>query len=312
MNTIATFRILNPGLFTTVQDLGRWGFQQYGMPVSGAMDTYSLRLANLLVGNNMNDACLEATFLPPEFEIISDTIMAVAGGESELLINDNIADFYSSHYLKIGDIVKINPITKGCRLYIAFAGGIDVPVVMNSRSTYIRAKVGGFKGRALQTGDEVFTFPSKLKFKQRMVHPNLLLNYDVEQNIRVIAGSETNDFSQEGIQTFLNSTYTISNQSDRMGYRLEGPIIEHKQSADIISSGICNGAIQVPGDGHPIIMLADRQTVGGYTKIANVISADLPILGQLRPNDKVNFIQISIEEAHEMLKKQEKLLKKIK
>ncbi len=312
MNTKATFRILNPGLFTTVQDLGRWGFQQYGMPVSGAMDTYSLRLANLLVGNNMNDACLEVTFLPPEFEIISDTIMAVAGGESQILINDNIEDFYSSHYLKKGDIVKINPITKGCRLYIAFAGGIDVPVVMNSRSTYIRAKVGGFKGRALQTGDEVFTLPSKLKFKQRKVHPNLLLNYDVEQNIRVIAGSETNDFSQEGIQTFLNSTYTISNQSDRMGYRLEGPIIEHKQSADIISAGICNGAIQVPGDGRPIIMLADRQTVGGYTKIANVISADLPILGQLRPNDKVNFIQISIKEAHEILKKQEKLLKKIK
>jgi len=312
MNTKATFKITNPGLFTTVQDLGRWGFQQFGMPVSGAMDSYSFKVANLLVGNNPDDACLEATFLPPHFEILSDTIMAVAGGETELLINDNVVDSYCNHYLKSGDNIQINPITKGCRLYIAFSGGIDVPVVMNSRSTYLRAKVGGFEGRPLKAGDKIFTCNKKIKFNPRKVHTNVLLDYNTEQTIRVIEGTEINYFSSKGVKTFLNSTYTISNQSDRMGYRLEGDIIEHKQSADIISSGISNGAIQVPGDGHPIIMLADRQTVGGYTKIANVISADLPILGQLIPGDKINFEMITLDVAHKILKEQEQSLKKIK
>ncbi len=312
MNTKATIKIINPGLFTTVQDLGRWGYQQYGMPVSGAMDTYSHRLANLLVGNEYNDACLETTFIPPHFEILSETIMAVTGGVTELRINDSIADINCNHLLKPGDVIQMSPITKGCRTYIAFSGGIDVPILMNSRSTYIRAKVGGFNGRALKAKDEIYTVPKKIKYKPKKAQSKQLLNYSTEQSIRIIRGSDIYSFSFEGVKTFITSTYTISNQSDRMGYRLEGPTIEHNQSADIISSGISNGAIQVPGEGHPIIMLADHQTVGGYTKIANVISSDLPILGQLRPNDKVSFIQVSLEEAHKILKDQEKLLKKIK
>ncbi len=306
---MATIKIINPGLFTTVQDLGRYGFQQFGMPVTGAMDSYSLKLANLLVGNKPGEACLEATFTGPEIEILKDTIIAVTGAETCLTINDLQVNINCNYQLKAGDFVKIGSVTKGCRIYIAFAGGIDVPVVMNSKSTYLRAYMGGFIGRALNAGDILKTGPSSLKVKIRSIPSELLLNLNDVQNLRVIGGSEVNDFNFEGVKTFLTSTYSISNQSDRMGYRLSGPKIEHKEGADIISSGICNGAIQVPGDGQPIIMLADRQTVGGYTKIANVITADLPLLGQMKPGDKINFTQFHLEQAHQALKEQEEKLK---
>ncbi len=312
MNTTATIRIITPGLFTTIQDLGRYGYQQYGMPVSGAMDSYSHRLANLLVGNSINDACLEATFMPPQFEVLADTEMAITGGETELLINDKIQSTNCNHLIKAGDIIHIGPITKGCRIYIAFAGGIDVPIIMNSRSTYIRARVGGLNGKALQTNDKLHTCKRKVRFKQRNLPKEILPQLKSEQAIRVIGGSEINYFNIEGVKTFLTSTYTISNKSDRMGYRLDGPTIKHIKDADIISSGICNGAIQVPGDGHPIIMLADRQTIGGYTKIANVITADLPLLGQMQPKNKIYFTQVKLNEAHQILKQQEKIFKLIK
>lgn len=311
MNSTATFKIINPGLYTTIQDLGRFGYQQYGMPVSGAMDTYSLRLANKLVGNDAHAACMETTFLPPHFEIISDTIMAITGGQTELTINNISKPIHCNHHLKAGDMIQMGPVTKGSRVYIAFAGGIDVPVIMNSRSTYARANVGGFNGRKLLAGDEVFTLKKSIKFKHRSIPNELLLDYNPEQEIRVIGGSEMNRFSFEGIKTFLTSTYTISNKSDRMGYRLDGPEIKHKQGADIISSGICNGAIQVPGDGKPIVMLADRQTVGGYTKIANVITADLPLFGQLKPSDKIYFTHVKLDYAHKILKEREKLFRQL-
>jgi biotin-dependent carboxylase-like uncharacterized protein len=309
---MATIRIVNPVLFTTVQDLGRYGFQQYGMPVTGAMDSHSLKLANLLVGNQPEEACLESTFTGPEIEILKDTITAVTGGKSSLAINDKQVSINCNHRLKAGDIIKIGSVTKGCRVYIAFAGGIDVPLVMNSRSTYLRGNIGGYKGRALKTGDELNVGPSSLKFKPQSIPPEVLLNLAGEQNLRVIGGSEINYFSFEGVKTFLTSTFTISHKSDRMGYRLTGTKIEHKEGADIISSGICNGAIQVPGDGQPIIMLADRQTVGGYTKIANVITADLPLLGQMKPGDKINFTQLHLDQAHQVLKEQEEKLNRLK
>ncbi len=311
MNSTATIKIINPGLYTTIQDLGRFGYQQYGMPVSGAMDTYSLRLANRLVGNDANAACLEATFLPPHFEITCDTIIAVSGGQTELTINNISKPINCNHLLKTGDVIQMGPVTKGSRVYIAFAGGIDAPIIMNSRSTYVRAQVGGLNGRKLLAGDEIFTLKKRIKYKHRSVPHELLLDYKSEQEIRVIGGSEINRFSYEGVKTFLTSSYIISNKSDRMGYRLDGPQIIHKRGADIISSGICNGAIQVPGDGHPIVMLADRQTVGGYTKIANVITADLPLFGQLKPSDKIHFAHVKLDYAHKILMKRKKLLKKL-
>ena len=303
-----TFKIITPGLFTTVQDLGRYGFQQYGMPVSGAMDTFSHKVANLLVDNPVDFATIECTFNGPEIEILSDTFIAVAGGETSLLINNQEADSYRNHKLHKGDMVKVGNITTGCRVYIAFAGGIDVPVVMNSRSTYTRAKVGGYLGRPLKPGDILSIGPHSKPFRKLQIRKELLPKLKQNQTIRVIGGTEVNSFLFEGVKTILTSSYTITNKSDRMGYRLEGPAISHTEGPDIISSGICNGAIQVPGDGKPIIMLADRQTVGGYTKIANVITTDLPLIGQMKPGDTIQFEQIHLEEAHKVLLDQTKTL----
>ncbi len=299
---MGTIRIHNPGLLTTVQDLGRFGYQQFGMPVAGAMDTYSLKLANYLVGNHRGEACLEASIMGPEIEFLADALIAVCGAEAPLLLNDLEIEMNTSLQIQKGDVLRFGMIKKGCRLYISFAGGIDIPILMGSKSTYLRANIGGFHGRALKLGDELSIGDAPRKFVQRSLKPMDLLPIKTHQHIRFIAGSEISRFSFEGIKTFLNSDYTISPKSDRMGYRLSGAKIEHKDGADIISSGISNGAIQVPADGEPIIMLADHQTVGGYTKIANVITVDLPLLGQMKAGDTIHFSEIRLNEAQALLK----------
>lgn len=304
-------RIHNPGFLTSVQDLGRFGFQQFGMPVAGSMDRYSMQLANSLLGNNAGEACLEATFLGPEIEFKSTALIAVCGGEIPLMLNNREAEMNSSLSVTTGDVLSFGVMKSGCRLYIAFSGGIDVPVIMGSKSTYLPAKIGGFQGRALQAGDElnIGNFPKD--FKIRSLKFDDLLPIKTKQNIRFIVGTEINKFTIEGISTFLNSEYTVSQQYDRMGYRFQGPKIEHKEDADIISSAICNGAIQVPASGEPIIMLADRQTIGGYTKIANVISVDLPLLGQMKAGDKIRFSEVRLNEAQDLLKSQNDKLKNL-
>ncbi len=304
-------RIINPGIYTSIQDLGRYGYQQYGMPVAGAMDSFSLRVANKLVGNAQDLACLEACFTGPEFEVLSPSVMGMAGGKAPVWINNHEVDLYSNQHLQKGDVVKIGSVEEGCRLYIAFAGGIDVNPVMGSRSTYSRAQLGGFNGRQLMCGDEMLLGKPVKKVKKRKLRRDSLLSLEQEQTLRVIGGSDIQRFDIDGVKTFLTSTYTILGQSDRMGYRLEGPSVKHLAGADILSSGIGNGAIQVPGDGQPIIMLADRQTVGGYAKIANVISADLPLLGQMKAGNKLTFQQVHLDEAHQLLKEQEKKLRSV-
>ncbi len=301
--------IINPGIFTTVQDLGRFGYQEFGMPVSGAMDWYSFKLANTILNNDINAACLEATYNGPEFEVLKKTRMIITGGYPKLLINSLQEDPLKVHHLKKGDIVSIGTITKGCRIYISFTGGIDVPLVMNSRSTYLRAKLGGYKGRILKQ-DDILTFnKSRHKPVRKTIPESKILQYSNHQIIRVVGSTDIDHFTLEGVKTFLTSEYLISSQSDRMGYRLDGPPIEHEQNADIISSGMCNGAIQIPGSGSPIIMLADRQTVGGYSKIGNIITADLPLLAQLKPGDNIKFKQVKLVEAHNILQERETELK---
>lgn len=294
-------KIHNQGFLTTVQDLGRFGFQQFGMPVAGAMDSHSLKLANYLVGNDIGEACLEVTFLGPEIEFLSDALIAVCGGKTVLKINDSEAEMNTSLSLKKGDVLSFGMMKTGCRLYIAFAGGIDVPVLMGSKSTYLRAKIGGFNGRSLIVGDELKIGDPPKYFQYRTLNSSFLLNFKSQQDIRFIVGSEVSRFTFEGIATFLKSEYTISPKSDRMGYRLSGPKIENKENADIISSGISTGAVQVPGHGEPIIMLSDHQTVGGYTKIANVISLDLPLLGQMKAGDSIRFSEVRLPEAQKLL-----------
>jgi len=304
---MAKIRILKPGLLSTLQDMGRVGFQKFGMPVSGAMDTNALQIANLLVGNAPGEACIEATLMGPEIECLADGEMAVSGAMTDVFINQQAIDRHVNHQLRKGDVISFGPVRRGCRLYIAFAGGFDVPCVMGSKSTYLRGKLGGYKGRVLQQGDEIKLGAVTQYKKRRLMNDGPRLPNPVN-NIRIIAAAESKAFTFNGIEKFLNEIYTVSAQSDRMGYRLTGPPVKHLQGADILSAGIANGSIQVPAHGEPIIMLADRQTIGGYTKIANVISIDLPLLGQLKAGDEIRFVEVRLDEAHQLMQEQKRYI----
>lgn len=302
MRTISMgkIKIINPGLLSSIQDAGRYGYQQYGMPVAGAMDTDSLQLANWCLGNHPNEACIESTILGASIEFLFDTYIAICGAEVQARINDEFVEMNRSLQIKAGDKLEMGIAQSGCRIYLAIAGGFNIPDLMNSKSTYLRGKFGGYKGKALAAGDELEINETN-QTVSRTLPEELIPNYTNLTEIRVTAGAEVKRFTQAGIKTFLCSTYTVSPQSDRMGYRLSGEKIEHASGADIISSGIGTGAIQVPGHGEPIIMMADHQTVGGYTKIANVIAADLPLLGQMKPGDKIKFKEVSLEKAQDIL-----------
>ncbi len=294
------FKIIEAGALTSIQDRGRWGHQHMGMPVSGAMDTGSLKRANWLVGNNNSEACIECTFAGPKIQFESNCQIAVTGATVQTFVNNHSEEQNKTLNVKAGDILHFGLAEKGLRFYISISGGIDVPKVMGSKSTYLRGKIGGFQGRKLEVGDVINFSETNTQIKQREINPNDLQEYKPLQTIRILPGTEVSQFSAEGIKTFLTETYTISPLSDRMGYRLSGKPIKHLDNADILSSGIPIGSVQIPGDGQPIIMMADRQTIGGYTKIAHVISADMDLLAQMRPGEKIRFKEIKLEEAQKL------------
>jgi antagonist of KipI len=301
---MAEIHIQKAGLLTTVQDLGRVGFQQYGMPVSGAMDSYSLKLANSLVGNHLNEACLEITAIGPAIEFDSDTFIAICGADMQAQINGNEIEMYKTIEVKRGDVLSFKGLKKGFRTYIAFAGGIDVPVVMGSKSTYLRGKMGGFKGRALKNGDRLQLGISTSKPEIKQISNEHIPEYKKSFTARIIPGPESNYFTVQALSDFLKSEYVLSNHCDRMGYRLTGKTIYHKTTPEIISSGIAFGTIQIPPNGEPIIMMADRQTTGGYPRIATIISNDLPYVAQLQAGDKIRFKEIRLDEAHLLMRKE--------
>ncbi|TFH50186.1 MAG: biotin-dependent carboxyltransferase [Bacteroidia bacterium] len=299
---MSTAIIISPGMLTTVQDEGRYGFQRYGMPVAGAMDSFSLRLANRLVGNKPGAACLEATFSGPEMHFTGDGAIALTGADMSPAINGIPVSLNRTIMVKHGDRLGFTGLKNGFRTYIAFAGGIEVPVVMGSRSTYLRAGIGGMEGRALKAGDVIPLGEVKGKPGLRHLPDGVIPPCISDQVIRIISGPEAYRFEIEGIRSFLTSEYRITVQSDRMGYRLSGMAIKHKEAgADIVSAGISPGTVQVPGNGQPIILMADRQTSGGYTRIANVITADLHLLAQMKPGDTIHFRETTIEKAQEIL-----------
>lgn len=298
MNAI---RIIEPGFLTTIQDLGRFGYQQYGMPVCGAMDSYSLRLANWLVDNEINEACLEISFIGPRIEFLFDAIIGISGAEMRPELNGKELAMNEAIFAKAGDVLSFVGMVAGARSYLSISGGFDIHSVMDSKSTYLRGKIGGYKGRKLEENDLVPIFGNKEKYKKRKVPLHMLRKFSSENAIRIIPGPELGRFEMESVIKFMTSSYSISVESDRMGYRLEGPVLDHLNGADINSAGLSLGTIQVPGNGKPIIMMADRQTVGGYTRLANVISVDIPLLGQMKPGDKLNFQEISLEKAQNLL-----------
>ena len=298
---MATVIVHTAGLLTTVQDRGRYGYQRFGMPVSGAMDVFSLELANLLVGNDPGDACLEATISGPELEFTGATWIAITGADMDPHLNGLAIPINTAIDVRPGDRLGSRGLRSGCRAYIAFAGGIAVPPVMGSRSTYLRAGIGGFQSRALMPGDELPLGEPVGNPRLKKIPEGLIPEYKHEQTIRIISGPEAHYFEIAGLRSFLSTEYTVTAQSDRMGYRLTGEPIRHKEGmTNIISAGISLGTVQVPGDGQPIILMADRQTSGGYARIANVITADLTLLAQMRPGDRIRFRETTLEDARKL------------
>ena len=299
-----TIKILDAGLLTTVQDLGRYGFQRYGVSASGVMDEYSAKIANKLVGNKVGEAVLETTLKGVQIEFLQSTAVAITGGNCDVTLNGTKIELWQSYLVNRGDILKMGICRSGLRNYLAFAGGIDVPIIMNSKSTNLKAKVGGFNGRKLMTGDILSVGVGSLEAPLTL-NKHYIPTYSKDIKVGVILGQQDDHFTEAGIKTFLNETYTVTQESDRMGIRLSsvsGATIEHKNGADIISDGITFGAIQVPGSGQPIVMMADRQTTGGYTKIGNVISSDLAKLAQATPGTKVKFVEYTLEQAVQAIK----------
>ena len=294
--------VLNPGLLTTVQDLGRVGYQQFGVSVSGVMDPRATTIANILVDNPDGEAVLECTMMGPHLQFNKANVIAITGGDLGATLDGQPVQTYRAIKVEAGQVLRFTAPKKGCRAFIAFAGGLDIPEVMGSRSTYMKAKIGGFKGRKLEKGDEIgfrAPAPELRNLNLRSMAPEFVPR--AEYTVRVVLGPQDDYFTDAGIQTFLSEVYTVTPEFDRMGCRLEGTAIQHKDGGDIISDGIAFGAIQVPSAGKPIIMLGDRQTTGGYTKIANVISADFRILAQLKTGDKVRFEKVSVKAAQDAL-----------
>ncbi len=294
-------RVLEPGALTTVQDLGRSGQLRYGVPPSGPVDRAAFVVANRLVGNGDDAAGLECTILGPRFEVETACALAVTGAEMPLTINGAEAPAWTTLRLKPGDVVKVGVARAGVRAYLAFSGGVDVVPVLGSRSTYLRGRLGGFGGRALRKEDRVGLFPAPLPAPRR-ARPRVVTDLSPEPEIRVVLGPQAERFTDEGIRTLLGSDYEMLPQSDRMGARLRGPRIAHARGPDIISDGIALGSIQVPGDGQPIALLVDRQSTGGYTKVATVCSFDIGRLGQVKPGHRLRFRKIELAEAHRLLR----------
>ena len=315
MERVEAFEVLEPGILTTIQDLGRYGFSQFGVPLSGALDTFSFRVGNLLVGNQEEEASLETTIMGPKLKALREVVIAITGGDLFPALNGESLEMWRTHLLVEGDVVTFKRIRSGCRAYLALNGGFIVPKIMGSRSTYLSGRFGGFQGRPLKRGDILSTLdrpPSLnklgLRFPSDRIPP-----FEKEVLLRVIPGPQDHHFTEKGFQTFSSSAYQVTPQCDRMGVRLEGPKIERRPDVEesIISEGLISGAIQVPGDGKPIIILTELVT-GGYTKIATVISTDLTKVAQLKPGDRVRFETISIEKAHHLFKEQEERLKNFK
>ena len=302
--------VLNPGLLTTVQDQGRVGYQQFGVSVSGVMDPRSAALANIIAGNDQGEAVLECTMMGPQLQFDKANVIAITGGDLGPTLDGKAIPSYRAVAVKAGQVLKFAGPKAGCRAFIAFAGGLDIPLTMGSRSTYMKAKIGGFQGRKLEKGD-IIGFRAPVDTLPRMADRALRPEFSPKPvyALRVVMGPQDDYFTDAGIATFLSETYTVTPEFDRMGCRLDGPVIAHKDGGDIISDGIAFGAIQVPSAGTPIIMLGDRQTTGGYTKIAAVITADFRILAQLKAGDKVRFVQVPVEYAQYLLLSQRSALK---
>ncbi|MHB8829026.1 MAG: 5-oxoprolinase subunit C family protein [Syntrophales bacterium] len=305
------FTVINPGALTTIQDIGRFGFLDKGVPPSGALDSFACRVANLLVGNRENVAVLEITVMGPVLEAMAAADIAVTGAEMGMTINKNSFPAWQSTRVKKGDIIRIPRAEKGCRAYLATNGGFAVPLVMGSRATFVRAGFGGLQGRGLIKGDILQKGEAPLLTRPRIIPDKFIPECRQEILLRAIPGPQAESF-QRALDLFFTACYEITGQSDRMGYRLRGPLVEHDPGVpkSIITEPVMPGNVQIPADGQPIILLLE-QTTGGYSKIATVITADIGKIAQAMPGNRVRFERISLAEAHHLYRDAEKRIEEI-
>ena len=304
----AALKVVAPGMHTTIQDLGRHGYQAFGVPVSGALDVVSHRLANRIVGNGDDAPTLEILFQGPTLDVVAESArIAVAGGGAEIeLMGDRPSSLgvWRSALLSRSQRFRVSRLAEASCCYLAVEGGFSVERCLGSASTYARGGFGGLEGRALQAGDLV-----PLMREQASERAELGLaerpQMGREQPIRIVLGPQQDQFTEAALERLVGEEFVVSKHADRMGMRLDGPLLAHRDGYNIVSDGIATGAIQVPGSGQAILLLADHQTTGGYPKIATVISADLPVVGRKRPGDKIRFAAVSAEEGEHLRRAQE-------
>jgi antagonist of KipI len=302
-------RVNKPGLLTTVQDLGRFGHQKSGIIVSGAMDTLSIRLANLLVGNKGSDAALEVSLFGPTLTFEVDSVISICGANLSPTLNGVSISLNKPISTRRGDILEFGQPLLGGRCYIAFKGGIGVEPVLASRCTCLPAGFGGFKGRALQKGDFLpitqAKTKNKLNWKLSSYFDSLLFS---REPIRILKGIHYDLFDPKSKHVLTSETFTMTKDANRMGFRLEGQPLHLMNQQELLTEGVTFGTVQVPANGHPIILMADRQTTGGYPKIAQIASVDLPRVAQLQMGESISFVMISVDEAQKLLMERENAL----
>ena len=305
------FSVLTPGGYTTIQDQGRFGYQQMGIPVCGVLDAFAFQAANLLVANFRNAAVMEITVMGPRLEMMAEADLAVTGAEIGMTLNDQSIEAWKSFSVKPGDILDIQQVKSGCRAYLAVNGGIDVPEVMGSRSTYVGGNMGGYHGRLLKAGDVIKCGRAKRLPRMRQTPSDMIPSYPSEIVIRAIPGPQ-DDFFLEGLDIIFHSDFMVSTKADRMGYRLQGPKVEIRKGMpkSIISEPTMPGGVQIPPDEQPIILMVE-QSVGGYTKIVTVISVDISKVAQVTPGDTIRFERVSLETAHAIYQEQQKKLQNL-
>ncbi len=313
--------IVKPGLFTTIQDAGRYGYQHLGVPVSGAMDIRAHRLANLIAGNTADQATLECTLMGPTLQFSQACCIALSGADMDAHLNGQAIPNNRPIIIRAGDTLALKQAKHGVRTYLAIYGGFACEPVMGSTSTYIRGGFGGYEGRALQANDILtpqtpLTDTAKLDtLSEQLWDQQLYLPapwvYQAKATLRAIRGPQAVLFTEEAVAAFFSAEYRIDPQSDRMGYRLSGPTLDLAAPTQILSEAASFGSIQVPADGQPIVLMADRQTTGGYPKIAHVCTVDLPQIAQAAPGQTLSFRPITLEQAQQLDQQREQAYKKL-
>jgi len=312
----ASLEVIEPGLLTTVQDTGRRGYQRFGVPVSGAMDPLALRLANALVGNDLGEAALEMTIGGPSLRFQDERVVAVTGADLDPKLNGQSVPMWEAVLVRRGAVLHFGWRRSGCRAYLAVAGGFDVPIILGSKSTYLRGGFGGWKGRALQAGDVLPLGAAISDFGRHLgkcLSHEHVPKYEEAMVVRAVLGPQDDWFTPEAVSTFLRTRYLVSASSDRMGCRLEGRPLTLGDRREFVSDGVALGSVQVPAGGQPIILMADRQTVGGYPKIATVISADISLVAQSFPGvTHLEFVACTVEKARQVLATQQGLIERVR